>query len=291
MSAPGPIQSTAAPRQIGAGQFSPPMDILDSSHRDAWTVHSISRKLSRFAARHMRHKAVTMKNAAPLVTFTFDDVPVTACVKGAEILERFGIRGTFYVSGGGCGATGPCGPLATAEQIRDLANSGHHIGCHTYSHAAVSQLARGALDADLNSNCDFITAIDSKNDGRHFAYPYGDYSWGAKRALEHRYETCRSVVPGINASVADLGLLKSLLLDNASMSRDAIDRAIAELLRVRGWLIFSSHDVSECPSSFGVSPDLLEYALGAALAAGANCVTIPTALALIRGSQDAPNGL
>ena len=34
-----------------------------------------------------------------MVTFTFDDVPVSACELGAGILESFGARGTFYVAG------------------------------------------------------------------------------------------------------------------------------------------------------------------------------------------------
>ncbi len=41
-----------------------------------------------------------MRNAAPLVSFTFDDVPASAYVNGAAILERYGMRGTFYIAAG-----------------------------------------------------------------------------------------------------------------------------------------------------------------------------------------------
>lgn len=42
---------------------------------------------------------------APLVSFTFDDVPDTALHNGAAILERHGVRGTFYIAGGLRGAS------------------------------------------------------------------------------------------------------------------------------------------------------------------------------------------
>ena len=34
-----------------------------------------------------------------MVTFTFDDVPASACDLGASILETYDARGTFYVAG------------------------------------------------------------------------------------------------------------------------------------------------------------------------------------------------
>ena len=41
--------------------------------------------------------------AQPMVTFTFDDVPASACEIGARILEQHGERGTFYVAAQACG--------------------------------------------------------------------------------------------------------------------------------------------------------------------------------------------
>ena len=64
-------------------------------------------KLSRFLARHIHTKTLPMRNERPLVTFTFDDVPASACSLGAPLLEQHGARGTFYVCGGGCGAESP----------------------------------------------------------------------------------------------------------------------------------------------------------------------------------------
>ena len=251
----------------------PSLDVRDGS-----PVARIPRKISRFLARNVRTKAVTMRNATPLVTFTFDDIPASASEFGARILERHGARGTFYVSGGGCGAESPCGRLATIEHLRSLRTAGHEIGCHTYSHLAVSSVAPQKLADDLARNRSFMSSIDGGIVVRNFAYPYGDLSFSTKRYLEENFESCRSLIRGVNAKVADLGALKTLPLENASIDRAALAALIAETVRSRGWLIFCSHDVAANPSRFGVSLDLFEHAVTAAKTAGCSLVTIAEGL-------------
>ena len=148
----------------------------------------VAGKVSRFLARHARTKTLTMRNATPIVTFTFDDVPASACRNGAAILEQHDARGTFYVSGGGCGAASPGGRLATTAQLDALCASGHEVGCHTYSHPAVSAVAHDELTVDLERNRRFLNGINSAIAVRNFAYPYGDMSFRTKRYLETRFE-------------------------------------------------------------------------------------------------------
>jgi hypothetical protein len=52
-----------------------------------------------------------------------------------------------------------------------------------------------------------------------------------------------------------------------------------------GWLIFSSHQVEDSPSQYGVSPALLEYAVRAAREKGCELVTTAGALELAKGKQ------
>ena len=55
----------------------------------------VTNMASRFIARQSRSKVLPLRNAMPIVTFTFDDVPASACEQGAHILERHGARGLF----------------------------------------------------------------------------------------------------------------------------------------------------------------------------------------------------
>jgi peptidoglycan/xylan/chitin deacetylase (PgdA/CDA1 family) len=247
----------------------------------------IAGKASRFLARHTRTKVLAMRGATPLVTFTFDDVPASACSTGALMLEQHDARGTFYVSGGGCGAASPGGRLATTDQLKALHAKGHEVGCHTYSHPPVSAIGYDELVADLERNRRFLKGINGAIAARNFAYPYGDLSFHTKRYLETRFDSCRSLLRGVNEGTADLGALKTCPLENATIGRRETLAFIARAVRVNGWLIFSSHDVEDAPSKFGVTPDLLAFAVGAARDAGCRLVTIADGLEFLGGAKSA----
>lgn len=242
-------------------------------------------KASRFLARHTRSKILTLGNAVPIVTFTFDDVPASASSTGAAILEQYDARGTFYVAGAGCGTESPGGRLATPAQLRALHADGHEIGCHTYSHPAVSDIAHDELAADLERNQRFLRGVDHGIAARNFAYPYGDLSLRAKHLLETRFDSCRSLLRGVNEETADLGALKTCPLEDATIDRAEILAFIARTVRSNGWLIFSSHDVEERPSKFGVTPGLLDFAVRASRDAGCRLATVADAIALARAAK------
>lgn len=240
-------------------------------------------KMSRFLARNVTTKKLAMRNARPLVTFTFDDVPATACDLGVGLLEKYGAHGTFYVAGSGCERDSPVGRLASIEQLKAVYAKGHEIGCQTFSHVPVSSLSRNEFEREWARNQSALKRIDANLPVRNFSYPYGDLSFRARLHLEALFDSCRSIDPGINTGVADLGLLKSCILDNSSIDRAEISRRVADTVRTNGWLIFLSHDVCDQPSRFGVRPDLLEFALRSAQLAGLQPATIAQALRLARG--------
>jgi peptidoglycan/xylan/chitin deacetylase (PgdA/CDA1 family) len=255
----------------------PPPD-LDSSSLPA----KIAGKASRFLARNIRSKSLVLRDTPPIVTFTFDDVPTSACDIGAGILAKYDARGTFYVAGRGCGEAGSGGPpLASIDQLRTLWGNGHEIGCHTYSHPAVSRISLGQLGVELECNQRALKNIDRDIKVRNFAYPYGDLTIRSKRYLEARFDSCRSVHPGINVGIADLGSLKAWPLESASVDREKISGLVARTIETNGWLIFYSHDVAERPSKYGVSPDLLQCAVDAAKKNGCVVATVAGALKLI----------
>jgi peptidoglycan/xylan/chitin deacetylase (PgdA/CDA1 family) len=258
--------------------FAPPLP------ERASVVRKLAGKASRFLARNLCSKPLVVRTEQPLVSFTFDDVPVSACTTGAAILEKHGIRGTYYVAGGGCGQTSPGGVLAGADHLRTLFTGGHEIASHTFLHHAVSEIGLVQLDRDLDRNDELLMGIHGDISVRNFAYPYGYFSLRAKRHLEMRFDTCRSLIPGLNVGTADLGILKAWSLENATMGRAQITRVVAEAVSHKGWLIFASHDVCDAPSRFGVTPDLLEFTIRCAKAAGCSFTTVADALRTARGA-------
>jgi peptidoglycan/xylan/chitin deacetylase (PgdA/CDA1 family) len=249
---------------------------------------TIAGKLTRFLARNVPTKKLTMRNTRPLASFTFDDAAASACTTGALLLEQHQVRGTFYISGGKCGALSPTGRLATTSQVKALFDKGHEIGCHTYSHMPVVDIDNDTLDSDLDRNQSFLHGVLGNVPISNFAYPYGDISFKAKQHLGARYDSCRALTPGVNAGIADLGVLKCYPLEQSLTDRERVAKCIAEAVSRNGWLLFASHDVDDAPSNYGVRADLLAFALRSALAAGCQVVTVAKALHIVGGA--AANG-
>src|SRR5947207_3069984 len=88
----------------------------------------------RTATRTFFKRPLAIAAQKPIISFTFDDFPRSAWLTGGAILERFGLRGTYYASLGLMGKTAPTGAICLPEDVRALAERGHELGSHTFDH-------------------------------------------------------------------------------------------------------------------------------------------------------------
>jgi peptidoglycan/xylan/chitin deacetylase (PgdA/CDA1 family) len=241
----------------------------------------------RRAARHYRSKPFAMRNTAPLVSFTFDDVPDSAYTNGAAVLEDYGVRGTFYVAGGTLGAADTHWRVIDRAQVRALQEQGHEIGCHTFSHVPVEQLSARALAEECRRNRQALLDLCPDIRLTNFCFPFGRASLTRKRELEKQFDTCRGIYEGINAGTIDLGMLRVIELYDRTLTPQKLQSVIRETRERNGWLIFYTHDVATPPSWIGCSPRLLQTVVEAVQAQGMPCLTIRDALTAI-GYQAAP---
>jgi peptidoglycan/xylan/chitin deacetylase (PgdA/CDA1 family) len=244
-------------------------------------LQPLVRGVLRSAARHYRSKPFVMRNSAPLVSFTFDDVPDSAYTNGASILEQHGLRGTFYVASGILGSIDTHWRLINRDQVRALHGRGHEIGCHTFSHVRVDRLDADGMAQECRSNCAALRELTEGVEATNFCYPFGRASLPRKRELERRYDTCRGIYEGINAGTVDLAMLRVIELYDRTLTRDKLRRVLRETRERNGWLIFYTHDVTDEPSWIGCSPRLLRTAIEAVQAENMRCLTIHDALAAI----------
>lgn len=221
-------------------------------------------KVGHRLAMHVQVERFRLNNAAPMVTFTFDDLPRSAATLGADILESYGARGTFYVSGGLVGLDARFWATGSADDVVSLHHRGHEVGCHTFSHRRACDLDEGSLAAEIARNRTYLHSLDPTMPVETFAYPFGYGSFARKHQLRSEFLTCRSIMPGVNSGEVDLQFLRAMPLIDRQMSRERIDAAFGEAANTNGWLIFYSHDVADAPSLYGCSPDLMTYALEAA---------------------------
>ena len=82
--------------------------------------------------------------------------------------------------------------MATPDQVRRLADAGHEIGCHTYSHLDCGQAAACDAVEDVARNAETLAAWGV---GRPttFAYPFGDVAPATKRAMAPRFALMRAL--------------------------------------------------------------------------------------------------
>ncbi len=234
----------------------------------------IRRRLTRVAAVHAaRHRASLGDRFPPTVSFTFDDFPASAGL-AAAMLEQSEGRGTFYLAAGLIGQDSKVGRIATVDEVADLARRGHEIGCHGLSHVAAEIVGSDRFGRDLDANRRRVGELLPDLELRSFAFPFGSYTWRAKRVALRRYHSCRSTRPGLEQGRADLGLLAGNALYSDSEPLERVRELVAHCADAGGWLIFYTHDVAERPSPYGCTPGYFESVLTAALTAGCRVRTV-----------------
>ena len=247
----------------------------------------------RGAARYSRAKPFALRNAAPLVSFTFDDVPDSAYINGAAILEDHGMRGTFYIATGILGDADTHWRVIDRTQVSALHARGHEIGCHTFSHIGVDKLNADAMEEECRRNRETLHQLCAGAEITNFCYPFGRVSYPRKRQLEAQFDTCRGIYEGVNSGVVDLALLRVIELYDRTLTAEKLERTLRETRERNGWLIFYTHDVAENPSWIGCSPRLLRETVQAVQAADMQYLTVRDALtatgyaAKNRGAQQA----
>lgn len=237
--------------------------------------NSIPERIDHKLARVLPARRIDIAPARPVVSFTFDDVPVSALANGARILEAHGVRGTFYVAGGIAGQQHDGQRMLGAGDYRGLSAAGHEIGHHTFSHRTAWSLGLGYA-ADLKRNDGYLDSVLAAP-ARNFAFPYGRSSLGGREIIRRRFRSARGAETGINRAGSDLDLLHSVGIES-HMRLEGLQYWIDDVVKSPGWLIFLTHDVQEAPSPFGTTPAVLDALVSRAIAKGCDVLTVDAAL-------------
>ena len=225
-------------------------------------------RLTRFIARQIRVRPAHMRARRPVASITFDDFPKSAWTIGGPVLARFGMRGTYYTAGNFCGRTVNGTLFYNESDLSALAAAGHEIGCHGFGHEPTPTLDSGTLAQDMERNAEFLKPFLGGAKPQSYAYPFGASSLRTKKFYAPHFSNLRGVHPGINQGKIDLSQLNAVSLEMRSFSSEKLDAAIAGALGNNGWISFYTHDVSDSPSEYGSTPEILALALERVAAAG-----------------------
>ena len=209
----------------------------------------------------------------PIVTFSFDDFPRSAVTAGAEILEKFGARGTYYVAMSLMNRSNALGEQFCLDDLLLLVERGHEIASHTFSHFSARQMSSNAFEQDAEKGSRAIREAGFTLSG-NFAYPYGEVTLRTKRKLGLKFTSCRGTIAGLNGPLIDMNLLRANRLYGGKDHDDVAKLLVLENEMLGSWLIFYTHDVSPEPSPFGCTPQLLEHVCSLAAAHNARFMTV-----------------
>lgn len=187
------------------------------------------------------------------LSLTFDDARLSQVEKGIPLLDKYGVKATFYIS--------PDNLLQRKELWIKAARDGHDIGNHTVLHPCTGNFAWSrdkalenytleTMAAELDSASRFITDVTGICPVS-FGYPCGQTFVG-------RGNTTRSYVPLISEmfetgrgwlnegpndpEFCDPAQLTGMELDGKSF--DQIKALIESTRKNGGWLILAGHEMN-----------------------------------------------
>ncbi len=110
----------------------------------------------------------------PSVCLTFDDGCETDLIAAAPALRELNFNATFYVTAGRLGTVG----YLNETQLRELDAQGFEIGCHSMTHAYLSDLDEPDLQREIaGAKAKIEEILGHKID--HFSCPGGRYNASA----------------------------------------------------------------------------------------------------------------
>jgi peptidoglycan/xylan/chitin deacetylase (PgdA/CDA1 family) len=233
-------------------------------------------------------RPVPLGARGPIVSFAFDDFPRTALTTGGRILKSYGARGTYYAAIGLMNCSNDLGEQFRAEDLESLLADGHELASHTFGHVSCRSVSRSTFIREVEKGRRAIEELTGQVDSGNFAFPFGDVTLYAKRALGKSVASCRGIWQGLNGPEVDLNLLRANSLYGDRDKKDRVEELILENERQGSWLIFYSHDVQDTPSRFGCTPALLDFALSYASRRSARILTVAEVVAELGGSSVVP---
>lgn len=219
-----------------------------------------------------------LSSGDPIVSVTFDDGYADQ-LAASRIMNRHGLKGTFYVSSGLIApepAPGdPPSRTMTLSEIRDLRDNGHEIGGHTVNHPNLTTLDPDEIGREI---CDDRTVLSNYGfKVTSFAYPFAAANLIAQRAAaDCGYNSARGLgalqgpnVAGGIGSCDGCPLTETAPLTNPFLTRaprqvednwtlEDLQESVTRAEVQGGWLQLTFHHVDDTGSEISVTPAIFE---------------------------------
>jgi len=177
------------------------------------------------------------QNKRAAYSITFDDVRSSHYLISAPELNQRQMVGTFFLN---------TKSITNWLPWQTLANQGHELASHTYSHPKCPELTEEALRFELSkAKKDILSNIHGIEDVPSFAFPYGLSNLFAREIVMEYHESARGSW-GINNAILtkdDFSLLKYIGVYPPYDTVYVYDKII-KAIQGGKWVIFAFHSVS-----------------------------------------------
>lgn len=202
--------------------------------------------------------------ATTVVSLTFDDA-LSEQVAAASLLEKHGMRGTFFLNTWRLRESSAAN--MTAAQARRLQDDGHEIGGHTINHPHLTKLSRDQQHVEICN--DRANLLGLGLDVQNFAYPFGDWNSSARKAvIDCGYGSARDIA-GVDDSTAaesfapkDRFVLRAPGSIKTTDTLEDIEALVTRAEAQGGWLLLTFHHVCEGCASNAITASNLDALLG-----------------------------
>lgn len=242
-------------------------------------------KYRRVLSTKVARRLIKMKNVVPLISFTFDDFPLSALEVGGRILRVHGVAGTYYVSLGLLDRDEPTGHICSSADLAQVIAQGHELGCHTFWHSDAWETQPRSFEESIVANRLALSQILPGEKFETMSYPINTPRPDTKRRTGRYFAGCRGGGQSFNVGALDLNNMKAFFLEQARETPDRIWELIEHNREKNGWLIFATHDISDQPTRFGCVPELFDQVVARAVRSGAKVLPVAKALAVLCGED------
>jgi peptidoglycan/xylan/chitin deacetylase (PgdA/CDA1 family) len=121
-----------------------------------------------------------------LACITFDDGYSDNYENALPVLEKFGVKATFFITTGHLGEAFQTSagevPMMNVSQVKKLSDSGHEIGAHTVTHPKLTKVSLSKAQTEIKESKHFLEDLLG-TEVTSFAYPKGDYNEEVKKLV------------------------------------------------------------------------------------------------------------
>lgn len=211
-----------------------------------------------------------------LVSVTFDDGWTSQFSNALPILNKYGLKATFYIISGEL-TDQP--DYMTGSQVNNLYLQGMEIGSHTVSHVDLTQATQASLVNQMSQSQTTLQNLIGAS-VTSFAYPYGAYNANTIAVGKQYYQSQRSVNSGYNTKDnMDVTQLKIYEVDS-DIPNAQVEAWIRGAIDQNAWLILVYHEVgmSIGGDKYHVSTSNLDAQMNYLKNSGVQVVTVNQAL-------------